>query len=122
MWLVSTLALAASPCDTRATRKLLREAAAADGDAAARTLLDTRAECAAEWVVDVVGDPARRGAAELVVARLDTLPEELAVAAATAGVRGPHAALFEPALWSSGRARLRAVLAADAPPESAGGL
>jgi hypothetical protein len=63
-----------------------------------------------EWVVQAD----TRGLALLVGQRLDSLPLPLAVAAATAGAAGPHAADLAPAIAGSARSEVRAVLATPA--------
>jgi hypothetical protein len=122
--LVSVAQAAPADACTRApVQRLVQRADGGSADrrvAAATELLDRWPACASPSVESWMTDPAAADRAALVIARLDTLPEDLAFTAARLGVRGPPAAIVQPAVWDRARARVRAVLSYDITADGAG--
>lgn len=116
LWSAVAFASSVPACPARTAPALVEIVARSTGESrlrAAGCLLDRHPEQALTVVEAWMGDPEAADLARLVVERLDDLPQVLAVAAASTGVRGPHAAFVTPAVWGSDRAMVRAVLATD---------
>jgi hypothetical protein len=80
---------------------------------AAACLLERHPERAEEAIADWMGELSHAPLVELVLERLDTLPPSVAVGAATAGLRGPHAERVTPAVQASELPIVRATLMID---------
>jgi hypothetical protein len=119
----ATVALASSieapsavDCGSRSAKSLTKQverATGAERRAAAICLLDRHPEAASASIDGWMADADAAELAHLVADRLDTLPIDVAVGAASAGVRGPHADWFVPVVWRSEVPMVRAVLAQD---------
>ena len=121
LWSVVALAssVGAPPepaCAARSAQALSRIVARTSGAeqrGAAICLLDHHPDQAVGPIEGWMADPDAAELAHLVADRFDTLPPAVAVAAATTGVRGPHADWVIPVVWRSEQPLVRAVLAQD---------
>jgi hypothetical protein len=80
---------------------------------AATCLIERHPERAEEAIADWMAEPSHAPLVALVLERLDTLPEPVAVGAAMAGLRGPHAQSVTPAVQGSTLPLVRATLLQD---------